>query len=383
MNRPSLPGAHRNSKSESRNPERNSNDSNANVSNVEIYFEFTHGLIVKIVFFGSDAFSVKALEACLHSGMELALVITTPPQKKGRGLKLESSEIFDYCQTKKLPVIEYPKLRDAKVSIDLLALRPDIFVVASYGKLIPGHLLEIPKYRLNVHPSLLPKYRGAAPIHWPILNGDRETGVSIIDVAEKLDSGDIYCQERISIDPRTDAVQLTSELARFSYGLLKKVLTEVQEGKLRGIPQNESEATLAPQLSKQDGELSLTTMTAEAMDRKVRGLQPWPGAYCFIKNERIAILETDLPSLRHSEQGEESERPQGEILPLQAVQEDEGEKPGTLLAIEKDGGIQVATQKGILKILKVKPEGKNAMTAADFSRGRRFVVGAILQERDS
>jgi len=309
---------------------------------------------MKIVFFGSDSFSIKALEACLHSGMELALVVTTPAKKKGRGLQLESSEIFDYCQTKNLPVSEYPTLRDPKVSQELIALRPDIFVVASYGKLIPVNLLEIPKYRLNVHPSLLPKYRGSAPIHWPILNGDKETGVSIIDIAEKLDAGDIYCQERIPIDPRTNAEQLASELARFSYGILKKVLAQVQEGKLKGVPQNEAEATLAPQLSKQDGELSFTTMTAEAMDRKVRGLQPWPGTYCFIKNERIALLETDLPGATTAE------------------------KPGTLLAIEKDGSIQVAAQEGILRILKVKPEGKKAMSAADFARGRRIQAKELI-----
>jgi len=309
---------------------------------------------MKIVFFGSDAFSIKALEACLHSGMDLSQVVTTPAKKKGRGLKLETSAIFNYCQTKNLPVVEYPTLREPKVRQDLLALRPDIFVVASYGKLIPNNLLEIPKYRLNVHPSLLPKYRGSAPIHWPILNGDKETGVSIIDIAEKLDAGDIYYQEKITIDPRTDAAQLASELARFSYGILKKVLAQVKDGQLHGTPQNEAEATLAPQLSKPDGELSLYAMTAEAIDRKVRGLQPWPGAYCFIKGERIALLETDLPGTTSSE------------------------KPGTLLEIEKEGGIQVMTKDGILKVLKVKPEGKKPMPAADFARGRRFGMSVIL-----
>lgn len=323
---------------------------------------------MKIVFFGSDAFSVKALEACLHSpGMEVAQVVTTPPQKRGRGLKLESSEIFDYCQAKNLPVTEYPALREPKVASELFALRPDIFVAASYGKLIPNSLLEIPKYRLNVHPSLLPKYRGAAPIHWPILNGDKETGVTLLDIAEKLDAGDIYYQEKIKIDPRTNAAQLASELARFSYGILKKVLAQVKEGKLRGVPQNEAEATLAPQLSKQDGELSLAVMTAEEMDRKVRGLQPWPGAYCFIKKERVALLETDLPLTSPLPQGER--KGEGSYV-----------KPGTLLAIEKDGGIQVATREGVLKILKVKPEGKKFMSAADFARGRHWAVGMTLQE---
>jgi methionyl-tRNA formyltransferase len=310
---------------------------------------------MKIVFFGSDAFSIKALEACLHSpGMELALAVTTPAKKKGRGLKLEPSAVFDYCQTKKIPVAEYPSLREVKVAQDLIALRPDIFVAASYGKLIPNSLLEIPKYRLNVHPSFLPKYRGSAPIHWPILNGDTETGVSIIDIAEKLDAGDIYYQEKIAIDPRTDAAALTSELARLSYGVLKKVLAQVKDGQLRGVPQNEAEATLAPQLSKPDGEVSFAGMTAEAIDRKVRGLQPWPGAFCFLNHERLAILETGLPEGASAE------------------------KPGTLLSIEKDGGILIATKDRVLKILKVRPEGKNSMTAADFARGRRLVPGAAL-----
>ena len=326
---------------------------------------------MKIVFFGSDAFSIKALEACLHTaGMELSLVVTTPARKKGRGLKLEPSEVFNYCQTKQLPVKEYPTLRAPEVAEELLALRPDIFVAASYGKLIPNTLLDIPKYRLNVHPSLLPKYRGSAPLHWPILNGDTETGVSIIDIAEKLDAGDIYCQEKIALDPRADAAELTATLARLSYGILKKVLEQVLKGPLQGVPQNEAEVTLAPQLSKADGALSFTAMTAETLDRKVRGLQPWPGAYFSLKGERIAILRTDLPlpAPAPSEEAPDAENP----VP-----------PGTLLSIDKDGGIQIATRKGILKILKVKPEGKNVMSAADFSRGRHLTPGILLQERGS
>ncbi|MDD5226831.1 MAG: formyltransferase family protein, partial [Candidatus Omnitrophica bacterium] len=199
-------------------------------------------------------------------------------------------------------------------------------------------------------------------------NGDKETGVSIIDIAEKLDAGDIYFQEKIAIGPRTDAAELASELARFSYGILKKVLAQVKDGQLRGTPQNEATATLAPQLSKKDGELSLTTMTAEAIDRKVRGLQPWPGAYCFIKSERIALLKTELPLTVPS--------PDDETREDTSVTE-----PGTLLAIEKEGGIQVSTKDGALKILEVKPEGKKPMTAADFVRGRRLGTGEILREK--
>lgn len=320
---------------------------------------------MKIVFFGSDVFSIKALEACLHSGMEPVRVVTTPPQKKGRGLRLESSEVFDYCQKKNIPVIEYASLREPKVGQELLALRPDIFVVASYGKIIPKELLEIPKYRLNVHPSLLPKYRGAAPIHWPILNGDKETGVSIIDIAEKLDAGDIYFQEKIPIGSRINSAELASELARFSYGVLKKVLEQVRDGQLRGMPQNEAEATIARQLSKRDGELSFAGMTAEVIDRRVRGLQPWPGAYCFMKGERIALLESDIPVTPAATEDEEPQKI------VSAV-------PGTILEITKQDGVRIAVKEGVLEMLRVKPEGKKAMTAADFVRGRRFQAGDLV-----
>jgi len=310
---------------------------------------------MKLVFFGSDAFSIKALEACLHSpGIDLALTVTTPAQKKGRGLKLEPSEVSGYCLSRNLPVVEYSTLKDPKVVQDLMTLRPDIFVVASYGKLIPNCLLDIPRFRLNVHPSLLPKYRGSAPINWPILNGDQETGVTIIDVAEKLDAGDIYYQEKFPITPRANAETLTSELAGLSYGILKKVLAEVQSGQLQRIPQEEKAATHAPRLSKKDGELSFRNMNAEQIDRKVRGLQPWPGTFCFLKNERLAILETELHELSTEK------------------------KPGTIVALEKDNGIVVATRAGLLGILRIKPEGKKEMTAMDFANGRRLKTGDMF-----
>lgn len=308
---------------------------------------------MKIVFFGSDDFSIKSLEACLHSGVEIPLVVTTPAKKKGRGLHVEPTPVFDYCQAKKIPVAEFPTLRNPNVADTLRSLQPDLFVVASYGKLIPTDLLEIPKYRLNVHPSLLPKYRGASPLHFPILNGDAETGVTILDIAEALDSGDIYCQEKFVLPPRINSAELAAQLAALSYGLLKKTLQQIREGKLQGVPQNEAEATLAPQLDKKDGEVSLE-LPAEAIDRKVRGLQPWPGCYCFYQGSRIALLETDL------------------------AQPETDQKPGTLLSIEKSGSIHVATSKGVLVLIRLKPEGKKEMTAADFARGRHLAPGMLF-----
>ena len=309
---------------------------------------------MKIVFFGSDEFSIKALEACLHDSAEVALVVTTPAKKKGRGLRLEPSKVFTYCKTKELPVADFASLKDPSVAETLLGLRPDVFVVASYGKLIPASLLSIPKYRLNVHPSLLPKYRGAAPLNWPILNGDAETGVSILDIAEKLDAGDVYHQEKITIGPRMNAEQLTAQLAALSYGVLKKVLVEVKEGRLHGTPQNHDQMTYARQLEKKDGELSFS-MTVEEIDRKVRGLMPWPGCYFFYNGERVGLIDA-MPVMPETDKA-----------------------PGTILEISKDGSVNVATGKGVLKLLSVKPEGKKAMSAADFAHGRHLEPGTILQ----
>lgn len=336
---------------------------------------------MKIIFFGSDEFSIKSIEACLHSQMEIVLVVTTPAQKKGRGLKLEPSEVFKYCRAKKLPVQEFQKLRDPEVVKTILALRPDLFVAASYGKLIPPELLAIPKYRLNVHPSLLPKYRGAAPIHWPILNGDAETGVSVIDIAEKMDAGDIYLQETLTLGSRMTAQDLASQLSSLSYGVLKKVLEQVKNGNLRGVPQDEAAVTVAPQLEKKDGEISFK-MRAEDIDRRVRGLQPWPGCYFFYKGSRIGLLETDLPKI-----GIPEPLPPIETDLPPALSEKNVLQPctaadiilGAILSIEKDGSMAVATGEGVILIRQVKPEGKKAMAAADFAHGRRLEPGKVLE----
>ncbi len=305
---------------------------------------------MKIVFFGTDAFSVRALEACLDAGASIALVITTPAQKKGRGLHLEPSLIFDFCKPRNLSVEAYAKLKVPEVREKILALRPDLFVAASYGKLIPKGLLGIPKCRLNVHPSLVPKYRGAAPMHWPILNGDEETGVSIIDIGEKLDAGVVYAQERFVIRPRMNAVELGMELSELSYRLLKQTLAKVQNGTLKGIPQDESKVTLAPQLKKEDGKLTFD-QPAEILDRKVRGLKPWPGTFFFLRNERVAVLQAEAAKMTGDE------------------------KPGTVLSFEQDGSVAVATTRGAFRLIEVKPEGKKAMCAIDLANGRHLKVG--------
>jgi len=304
-----------------------------------------------IVFFGSSDFSIPALKACLDSPHEVILVVSTPDQKKGRGLKLHPTPVKTFALEHKLPVEAPDKLKDSACFERVKKLKPDLFVVSSYGKFIPSAWLTLPsKLSLNVHPSLLPKYRGASPINRPILNGDDETGVSIIEVTSKLDSGDIFSQLRYPLDPRIDAEQLSEVLAEKSYGLLAEIFGQIERGILRRVPQSDSDASYADKLVKEDGHLIFSDPAA-ALDRKIRGLKPWPVTFTMFQGEPLQILD-GFPENEKS-----------------------SEKPGTLLQIGKEGSISVATGDGVLKILRVKPAGKKEMNAADFIRGRRLEPG--------
>ncbi|MDD5672375.1 MAG: methionyl-tRNA formyltransferase [Candidatus Omnitrophica bacterium] len=308
-----------------------------------------------IIFFGSSEFSIPALQACLDSAHRIALVITTPDQKKGRGLKVAPTVVKVFCQKNGIPVESPGNLKDPQMIDRVRALMPELFVVSSYGKLIPSAWLKIPKIlSINVHPSLLPKYRGASPVNRPILDGESETGVTIMEVTDKLDSGDIFAQERFPLDSKIDAVVLSQALADRSYHMLRKVLDQVAGGTLQRRVQQEGEASYAAKLTKEDGLLKFED-AAEVSARKVRGLKPWPMSYFLFLNEPVLVLEAE---------------------PVKAAV---AGIPGTLLAIEKNGAVDIATGNGVLKIYQVKPAGKKAMTAADFVHGRRLQPGFVFQ----
>ncbi|MFA7001676.1 MAG: methionyl-tRNA formyltransferase, partial [Candidatus Omnitrophota bacterium] len=233
---------------------------------------------MKIVFFGSSDFSIPSLEACLDCGAQVSLVLTTPDRRKGRGLKELPTPVKLYCRDKGVPVISPESLKVSGPLEQVRALEPDLFVAASYGKIIPAGWLKVPKARLNVHPSLLPKYRGAAPVQWALLNGDALTGVSIMDIHERLDAGDIYLQKSISLDLAVNAEELTRLLAELSRVALAETLRDFSGGRLQGRPQNEQEAVYARKLEKSDGLIDWA-QPALRIHNQVRGLAPWPGAF--------------------------------------------------------------------------------------------------------
>lgn len=307
---------------------------------------------MSLIFFGSSDFSIHALKACLDNGQEIALVITTPPQKKGRGLQESVTPVQEFSESNKIACIAPASLKDPEVFFKVQNLKPDLFVVSSYGKMIPTAWLKIPaRYTLNVHPSLLPKYRGAAPIHWPIILGDEETGVSIAEVTPELDAGDLFYQTKVPIPLESNAETMTESLGKISADALKSLFQKLKKGELTRQPQNHALTNYARKLTKDDGRINWQR-SAVQLHNQIRGLAPWPRAFFIWNGEPVQILQSSLgPSAAGT--------------------------PGTLVSVTSHS-IQIQTGKGILSLEKVKPSGRKEMSGGDFARGQRFAPGQLL-----
>ncbi len=310
---------------------------------------------MKIVFFGSSEFSLAALEACREFSHQIVLAVTTPPQKKGRGLHATPTPVYEEAEARKIPVIAPNSLQSEEILKNVSRIGPDLFVVSSYGKIIPSAWLKIPKLALNVHPSLLPQYRGAAPINWALINGDTQTAISIAEVTNRLDAGDLFFQKKIPIDAKENAETLSKKLAAASQEALKIVFQEMAGGRLRREPQNESQSSYARKLAKQDGLIDWT-QDAVKIANLIRGLIPWPTAYTFWENKLIQILEAYAePAVDRTTA-----------------------KRGEVIGSGQDGALRIRTGKGILAVCQVQPSGKKEMRMADFARGHRLRAGCVL-----
>ena len=305
---------------------------------------------MRIVFMGTPDFAVPVLRALNESRHEVVAVYTKRDEPKGRSGKPAPSPVKEYALSAGLTVVTPPSFRKPERVEKLASFHPDVIVVAAYGLILRKDVLEIPKYGcINVHASLLPKYRGAAPIQWAILNGETETGITIMQMNEGLDTGDILKQKVIPIDPEETAGSLFDKLSNLGEGPLLEVLDEAEAGTLTPEPQGESPTEYAKMLTKEMGDLDFTE-SAEALERKVRAFSPWPSAYSLLSGKRIKILEAEV-----SEECVEA-------------------LPGTVTGVTKDA-FTVATGKGGLKVTRLQPEGKKAMTAAEYLRGNALSAG--------
>jgi methionyl-tRNA formyltransferase len=306
---------------------------------------------MKIVFFGSPDSAVCSLKKILDKGHHVELIITQPDKPAGRGKKLAVSPVKSFAQAKDIPVYQ-----PAKIKKDLLALEklkqvdPDINVVVAYGQFIPASIIYLPKYNsINLHFSLLPKYRGASPVHWSILNGENVTGVTIFELNEKMDSGDLLAKQELEILPGEYAHDLEARLALMGAELLCKTLDQIDS--VPHTKQDHAQATFAPLIKKEDGRIDWAKNAVE-VDRKVRAFSQWPSAYSFLGQKRIKIIKGK------KQDGKTSGFIPGEILDL------------------KKSGIQVCCgQNSIYLIEELQPEGKKRMKAYAFSLGAHIGPG--------
>ncbi len=304
----------------------------------------------RLVFFGSPAWAVPVLEA-LAGRHDVVLVVTQPDKPAGRGLKPRESPVAARARELGIPVEKPRRLKKNREFLERLrSLSPEVGVVAAYGKIIPKEVLEaFPKGLLNLHPSLLPKYRGAAPVNWALIRGERETGVSIMRLDEGMDTGPLYAQEPVAIKPEETAAELSERLRDRGVELLLGVLDRLEE--LTPTPQA-GEPSYAPLLTKEDGRLRFE-QPAERIYARHRGVQPWPGSWFWHRGKRVKVLDL------RPEAGEGA--------------------PGEVLEVGPEG-VLVAAGEGAVRLLVVQPEGKRPMPAAAWARGYGVKKGERLNQ---
>jgi methionyl-tRNA formyltransferase len=307
---------------------------------------------MRILFMGTPDFAVPSLKALVEAGYELCGVFTQPDKPKNRGMKLMPTPVKEFSITHNIPVFQPAKLRDGAALRLIEDLAPELIVVAAYGRILPEDILACPPLGcINVHSSLLPKYRGAAPIHWAVLNGDSETGVTIMHMATELDAGDIIAAASTPIDPNETVEALHDRLAVLGAKLLTETVAAIAAGRAARIPQDHTKATLAPMLSRELSPMDFSR-SAWALHNQVRGLIPWPAAVTEFGGTRCKVLATHLSEQRTDK------------------------NPGTVLEAGKDG-IKMACGGGsVLVIDDLQPDGGKRMKSADYLRGHSISVGS-------
>ncbi|TET66479.1 MAG: methionyl-tRNA formyltransferase [Dehalococcoidia bacterium] len=316
-------------------------------------------LKLRVIFMGTPEFAVPCLEHLIINQYQVVAVYTQPDKPVGRGRSLASPPVKRAALTWRLPVVQPVSLRGAEVVEQLASFHPDIIVVAAFGQILPQSVLDIPKYgSINIHPSLLPRFRGASPVAAAILAGDDFTGISIMLMDAGLDTGPILSKAQISISALDTTGSLTAKLSQVAARVLQEVLPCWLRGELSPQPQNEAEATYSSPITKEEGEIDWH-LPAIDIWRRVRAFHPWPGCYTRWRGRQLKIIEAvPLP--------QESPLDAGQVVGLTPV------RGGTKAAFG------VGTGDGMLGVLEVQLEGKRAISAAEFLRGQRQFIGAIL-----
>lgn len=308
---------------------------------------------MKIVFMGTPDFARDSLKALVENGYEIELVVTNPDKPKGRGMKTIPSDVKLYAMEKGLRIAQPVNIRNNEQFIEeLTQINPDVICVVAYGKIIPREILEIPKYGcINVHGSLLPKYRGAAPIQWSVLNGDKETGITTMYMNEGMDTGDMLLQEKVPIFDDETTGELWDRLSKVGANLLVRTLNGIEKGEIVPVPQS-GDFTVAPMIKKEMAHIDWNNKSGLEIKNLVRGLNPFLGAYSFFNEKKIKFWKVDF------EEGNNKAAP-GEIIFVDA----------------KNGILEIAAIDGKIIVLEVQGESSKKMCIADYLRGNKLKAG--------
>lgn len=306
---------------------------------------------MNIIFMGTPDFAASVLKKITESRHRVSLVVTQPDKPKGRSRELQPSDVKKLALEEGLPVFQPEKVRTKETYEELKKYDADVFVVAAYGRIIPKDILELPKYGcINVHASLLPKYRGAAPIQWAVIDGEEKSGVCIMQMDEGLDTGDIIAEAEIPLDKKETSDSLFGKLSVLGADTLVETLDRIEKGDIHPVPQpKESTTAYARMITKADGRIDWNE-PAEKIERIIRGMNSWPGAYSDMNGHMVKIWDADV------------------------INENDASKPGTVVKADKNGLI-IQTGEGQLSINELQLQGKKRMRFDEFLRGSRWEAG--------
>lgn len=299
----------------------------------------------KIIFMGTPGFSVPILEALIKSEYEVVAVVTQPDRPVGRKRVLTPPPVKELALQYGVPIFQPEKISGSPEMEALIQLEADLIVTAAYGQFLPTKLLTAPKYRaINVHASLLPKYRGGAPVHYSIINGDKETGVSIMYMEKKMDAGDVLAQRSIPIEANDDVQSMFDKLSILGRDLLMETLPKLFAGDIQPVPQDEANVSFSPNISREEERIDWT-LTAQQIANKVRGMRPWPVAHALLNGERCKIWVAEPTEISN------------ELI------------PGNIVSWDKTGIFVSCGEGTTLKITELQPSGKKRMGVSDFLNG--------------
>lgn len=309
---------------------------------------------------GTPDFAVATAQAIWDAGHQIVLVVTQPDKPKGRGGKVQYPPVKQWAMEREIPVYQPKRIRDEEAVHMLREQTADIFIVAAFGQILPKDVLDIPPLGcVNVHASLLPKYRGAAPIQWAVINGDAVSGVTTMQMGEGLDDGDMLLKEEVVLAPDETGGSLFDRLAEVGGRLCVQTMEALAAGTIQPIPQDATQATHVGMIKKSLGDLDFTR-SAEALEHLVRGLNPWPSAYTRLEGKTLKIWRARVAEGCPECSGQAQALPAGQICHV------------------ADDGIYVATGEGFLVLEEIQLEGKKRMAVADFLRGRTIAPGTVL-----